>query len=61
MFEFQVLVQGSLGAVGLGAIVDGALVVARDLWGRSPVPFPFFFSNVESHTQSFFVVPLVSF
>ena len=47
---FDVLVQGALGAVGLGAVVDRALVVPSDFGGCSSVSLLFLIVDLKWHS-----------
>ena len=61
VFDFHVLVQTALRAVGFWTVIDRALVVARNLASSAPVPFPLIVRDFKLHSHGFLVRSLVSF
>ena len=59
MLDLNVLVQTTLGAVALGAVLYRTLVVASALGGRSPMSFLLLVVDLEGHAQHLFVFAFI--
>lgn len=53
------LVKAAFGPVALGTVLNGTLVVPRDLRRRSSMPLLLLIINFERHIQHYLVIPLV--
>ena len=59
MFQLDMLVETSFGAIALGTVSDRAFVMPRNLSGRPPMALLFLVVDFEWHVQNLFMLALV--
>ena len=59
VLQLDMLVQATLRAIALWAVLDRAFVVARNLGGRPPMPLLLLVINFERHVKYLLVLSLV--
>ena len=59
VLKFDVLVEGALRAIGLGAFLNRAFVMARDLCSGTSMALAFLLGDVKCHPKGLLVLSLV--